>query len=173
WKRLSTSFERMACYRPLAANLVGRGEPARVSGWAVEPELFATLGARPALGRLLVGSDDAPGAPGAAVLSDSLWQGRFGADPGIVGSKILLDDEPFTVVGVMPRVFDYPTRNTDLWTATRFTKENYEDRSDSWVLGVARLKRGVTLEKARAEMTVIAAQLGREHPKEDGRGTAR
>ncbi|HEV8118214.1 MAG TPA: ABC transporter permease, partial [Thermoanaerobaculia bacterium] len=169
WRERSKSFERMGSYHPLAANLVGRGDPLRVSGWAVEPDFFTTLGVRPALGRTLLGSDDAAGAPGAAVLSDSLWRSRFGADPAIVGGKVLLDDEPFTVVGVMPRGFDFPNRDTEIWTAMRLRKENYEDRSDAWLQGVARLKRGVTVEEARAEIQTIHAQLAREHPREDGR----
>ena len=169
WRERSKSFERMGAYHPLAANLVGRGDPARVSGWAVEPEFFTTLGVRPALGRLLLASDDAAGAPGAAVLSDSLWRSRFGADPAVVGAKILLDDEPFTVVGVMPREFDFPNRETEIWTATRLRKENFEDRTDAWLQGVARVKRGVTLEHARAEIQAIHAQLSREHPREDGK----
>src|ERR1700687_1799684 len=108
WKRRSKSFESMACYRILGANLVGEGEPARISGAAVEPELFHVLGARPALGRPLLASDDRAGAPGAVVLSDGLWRGRFGADSGVLGRKVLLDDEPYTVIGVMPRGFDFP-----------------------------------------------------------------
>jgi putative ABC transport system permease protein len=169
WKRRARSFEVMGCYHPLAANLVGQGEPARVSGWAVDPDFFAALGARPSLGRLLLASDDLAGAPGAVVLSDGLWRRRFGADPGILGRKVLLDDEPYTVAGVMPRGFAFPARDTELWTATRFTKDNYTDRTDSWLLAVAKLKRGVTLEQARAEMRLIAAQLEQEYPKENAR----
>jgi predicted permease len=172
WKRLARSFEAMGAYRPLAANLVGQGEPARVSGWAVEPDLFSTLGARPAMGRLLLASDDLTGAPGAVVLSDGLWKGRFGADPGILGRKVLLDDEAYTVVGVMPRGFDFPTRDTELWTATRFDENALADRGDGWLLAVARLKRGVSLAQARSEMRVIAAQLEREYPKENARQSA-
>jgi predicted permease len=172
WKRRARSFEAMGCYRPLAANLVGHGEPARVSGWAVDPDLFSTLGARPALGRLLLAADDVAGAPGAVVLSDGLWRRRFGADPAILGRKVLLDDEPYTVAAVMPRGFDFPTRDTELWTATRFSADDYADRTDSWLQAVARLKRGVTLEQARGEMRLIAAQLEREYPKENARMSA-
>jgi predicted permease len=172
WKRRARSFEAMGAYRPLAANLVGQGEPARVSGWAVDPDLFLTLGTRPALGRLLLASDDLEGAPGAAVLSDGLWRARFGEDPGILGRKILLDDEAYTVVGVMPRGFAFPARDTELWTATRFDKNALADRSDAWLLAVARLKRGVTLEQARSEMRLLAAQLEREYPKENARLSA-
>src|SRR6185295_14011560 len=127
---------------------------------------------RPALGRLLIASDDVTGAPGAAVLSDGLWRARFGADPGIIGSRILLDDESYTVVGVMPRGFAFPSRDTELWTATRFNPDNYADRTDSWLIAVARLKRGVTLEQARSEMRLIAAQLEREYPKDNARMSA-
>jgi putative ABC transport system permease protein len=172
WKRRARSFEAMGAYRPLAANLVGQGEPARVSGWAVDPGLFTALGARPALGRLLLPSDDLAGAPGAVVLSDGLWRGRFGADPGILGRKVLLDDEAYTVAGVLPRGFDFPTRDTELWTATRFDKIALQDRNDPWLLAVAKLKRGVTLEQARGEMRAIAAQLEREYPKENAQQSA-
>jgi len=169
WKRLSTSFEAMGTYGSLSANLVGEGEPARVSGAAVEVDLFAVLAARPALGRSLVASDNRAGAPGAVILSDGLWRTRFGGNTGILGRKILLDDEPFTVVGVMPRGFDFPTRDAELWTAIRLNEQNYADRGDTWLYAVAKLKRGVALEQARNEMRLISAQLERAYPKENAR----
>ena len=166
WKRLSSSFESMAFYHNGMVNLVGQGEPRQVAAVWVTADMFPTLGVSAALGRVFTLQDDRDGAPGTVVLSDSLWRDAFGGDPGVLGRKVLLDDEPFTVIGVMPRDFYFPNRTALLWTPVRFAPSNYEDRNDNWVYGVARLNPGVTLEKARAEMNTIAAQMQNAYPKE-------
>jgi putative ABC transport system permease protein len=167
WKRMSTSFETMAAYHGLSVNLVGEGDPERLDGASVTADLLRLLGARPALGRAFIAADDQEGAPGTLLLSHGLWRRRFGGDPGVLGRKVILDDAPYTIIGVMPRDFHFPSRTAELWTATRFAAQSFEDRTDRYLSGVARLDRGVSLEQARAEMRLVTAQLEREHPKEN------
>lgn len=164
WKRLSTSFESIACWRNVSLNLSGDGDPQRIDGNAVSWELFPLLGVQPLVGRSFTPEDDLAGAPGTVILSHGLWQARFGGDPAVLGRRLVLDDEPYQVVGVMPQDFRFPSRGTELWTATRFPERAYEDRTDSHVYAIGRLKPGATLEQARAEMKLIAAQLERAYP---------
>jgi putative ABC transport system permease protein len=167
WKRLATSFEGMGAYRNYSANLVGDGEPQRVENAIVTADLFPVLRVGPALGRLFSAEDDRPGAAGVVLLSDRLWRERFGADPEVLGRKLLLDGEPHEVVGVMPRGFLFPQRKTDLWTPFRFAESAYEDRNDTFLSVVARLKPGVSVDAVRSEMTLVAARLERAFPKEN------
>jgi predicted permease len=167
WKRMSRSFESMGAYTTVSVNLVGTGEPMRLDGAAVTAELWSTLGVRPALGRVFAVADDVKGAPGTLLLSDRLWRLRFHADPAVVGRKVILDDEPFVVIGVMPPDFYFPTREVTFWAPFRFGPQDFQVR-DNWYLRVAgKLRRGVSLRQARAEMQLIASQLAREHPKEN------
>jgi putative ABC transport system permease protein len=125
------------------------------------------LGAQPLLGRAFAPADDRDGAPGTVLLSYGLWNGQFGGDPGAVGRKAILDGEPFTIVGVMPRDFHFPSREAELWTPMRFAPQDFEDRTNTYLHVVAKRKNGVTLEQARAEMGVIASQLERAYPKDN------
>jgi predicted permease len=169
WKRLSSSFEVMAAYRNLSVNLLGVGEPERVQGAGVSADLLPMLGVQPALGRLFDASDDREGAPGTVLLGHGLWTAGFGGDPGVVGRKVILDDAPFTVIGVMPAGFNFPSREVELWTAMRLRAADFEERRNNFLYGVARLRPGVSLQQARAEMTLVAAQLERAFPKENER----
>jgi putative ABC transport system permease protein len=164
WKARSTSFESIACWRNLSVNLSGSGEPERLDGQGVSPELFPLLGVRPLLGRSFVEQDDVAGAAGTVILSHGLWLARFGGDPAVLGRSLVLDDAPYEVIGVMPPDFRFPSRRTQLWTAARFQEQDYEDRTNTFVYAIGRLKPGVSLEQARAEMSLIAAQLERAYP---------
>lgn len=168
WKRMSASFESMGAFTPSSVNLLGEGEPRRLSAAIVTADLLPTLGRQPILGRSFVEADDKEGAPGTLLLSHRLWREQFGGDSGVIGRKVLLDDGPYEVIGVMPQDFNFPSRDTTLWTPFRFQEksEDYQDRNNNYLHGVARLKRGVSLEQARSEMTIIARQLARAYPKE-------
>jgi predicted permease len=167
WKRLATSFEALAAYTPLSANLVGRREPERIDGAAVNAEFFDVLDARAAIGRTLTADDDRPGAPGTVVLSYGIWKARFDAAAGILGTKVMLDGAPYEVVGVMPAGFSFPSRSTQVWKGLRFEESDFEERTNTYLQVVGRLKRGVALERARAEMNLVAAQLEKAYPKEN------
>jgi predicted permease len=166
WKRASTSFESMGCFTGRLVNLTGKDEPLSVTGGAVTSEIFPMLGWQPALGRYFNAEEDRETAPATAVLSYGLWQSKFARDPAVLGRKILLDSEPYTVIGVMPEGFYFPDRDTQLWTALRFGPQDYVDREDTYVYPLARLRRDVSLRAAQSEMSLIAGRLARQFPKE-------
>jgi putative ABC transport system permease protein len=167
WKQVATSFERMGMYRDTAANLIGAGEPERLSGASVSADLFPTLGVQATLGRVFAEGDDRERAPNTVILSNSLWRGRFGGDTDVIGKKVLLDGEAYSVIGVMPPDFAYPWQDSEFWIPLVLTPEEYHDRNNNELYGVARLKPGVTLAQARAELDLLAAQSRKQYPKEN------
>jgi putative ABC transport system permease protein len=167
WAQAATVFERIGSYHMASANLMGKSEPMRVEGAALSADLLPTLGVRPLRGRLFAHDDDREGAPGTVLLSYRLWQTRFGADASIVGQQVLLDSESHTVIGIMPKEFQFPSSNAQYWTTLRFAEENYVDRGDNWLYAVGRLRTGVTIEAARAELEVIASRSRAQYPKEN------
>ena len=169
WKRMSHSFVAMGAYVPNSVNLVGQGDPERLESAAVSADLFGLLGIQPMAGRLFTADDDRSGAPGTVLLSYGLWQAVFGGDIGVMGRKVILDGAPYTVIGVMPRDFHFPHRTVDLWTPLQFQNDAFADRNDNYLDVVGKLRRGVSVEQARAEMAVITAQLERQYPKEMAR----
>jgi predicted permease len=167
WKRMNTSFEAMAAHTNISVNLAGQGEPERIEGTSVTADLLPALGARPVLGRTFSAADDGSGAPGTLILSEGLWKRRFGADPNALGTKVVLDGEPYTIIGVMPAGFSFPNRAVRFWTPIRFNEESFEDRTNNYLFVTGKLKRGVSIEQAQAEMHVVAARLQRAYPKEN------
>jgi predicted permease len=167
WKQGSTVFESMGLYHSTAGNLVGVGEPLRIEGASVSADLFPTLRVQPLLGRLFADADDRGGAAGTILLSYRLWQTEFGGDASVLGRQVLLDAESYTVVGVMPQAFRFPTSDALFWTPLRFTEESYADRSDNWHYAVGRLRAGVTFDQARAEMDLLAARSKQQYPADD------
>ncbi len=169
WKRMSTAFDAMGAFTDRAMNLVGQGDPQRLAVAVMTSDVLPTLGISPLFGRAFTGADDRAGAASTMLLSYGLWQSQFGGDPTIIGRKLLLDDRPYLVIGVMPRDFSFPSREIDLWLPAQFSEADFEDRSNNDLEVVARLKPGVTLDDARAQMSVIAAQLAREYPKDNSK----
>jgi predicted permease len=169
WQRLSQSFEGMAAFHGLSVNLVGGGEPERLEGTAVTAAFLDVLGVPPLLGRGFHAEDDREGAAGVVVLSYPLWQARFGGDPQIVGRTVLLDDVPHEVVGVMPRHFQFPRRETRFWRPMRLAAADLEARDDDYLEVVARLRPGVSVEDSRTELSLVAAQLERQFPETNER----
>jgi predicted permease len=172
WKRMSRSFEEMGAFGGQAYNLGGDGEPERVEGQWVTAEVFRVLGVRPVVGRVFGGEDAAPGAPAAVVLGYALWQSRFGGETSVVGRSVLVDGAPHVVIGVMPGSFHFPNRGAELWISKTFVDDDYEDRTDSYVDAVARLSKDVSVDQARAEMRLVAAQLEQAFPDENARASA-
>ena len=166
WKQGSSSFENMGAYFHGPANLVGEGEPQTVQAAELTVDLFPTLGVQPLLGRVFSSDDNRDSAPATVVLSYGLWQTVFASDAGVLGRKMILDDGSYTVVGVMPKTFAFPTREAQLWKLMRLRPDAYADRNDNYLYGVGRLKRGVSMEKARADLGAIAGRLAQAYPKE-------
>jgi putative ABC transport system permease protein len=166
-KRMSKSFEAMGAYTPDSVNLVGQGDPQRVYTIAVTSEVIPVLGTQPLLGRLFTTSDERDGAPGTVLLSYQLWQSQFGGDAGALGRKVILNDRPYLVIGVMPSHFNFPSAEVGLWIPKQFAAQEFQDRNDNYLEVVARLRPGVSLKQAQAEMNVTMQQLKRQYPAEN------
>jgi predicted permease len=142
--------------------LTGEGDPLQVTGSVMAPGVFRALGVAPLRGRAFRDGED--GATDEVILSYGLWRSRFGGDARAIGRRIVLDGEPYTVVGVMPPAFTFPSRRTELWLPLRFTPAERQGRDSHMLHVLARRARGVSLEAARAEMASIAAAIALEHP---------
>jgi putative ABC transport system permease protein len=171
WRATNRVFEEVAAWRFTTLTLSGGREPEAMLGLEVTDRLFAVVGIKPALGRTFLPGEDTPGRETVAVISHDLWQRRFGSDPGVAGSRVNIEGKPYTIIGVMPPQFHFPgsipgetyVLPIDLWIPIR-TVPDLEDRGSHNFWTVARLKRGVTLDQARANMNVIAANLARQYP---------
>jgi putative ABC transport system permease protein len=164
WRRQATAFSAMAAIGYRAWNLTGAGDPTRIDGEAVSAGLFSVLGVDAALGRTFTDEEDQPGGPKVVVLGHGLWTDRFGSDRAIVGRKMLLDDTPYTIVGVMPRGFAFPDPDDRLWIPIGLTPEQLANHGSHFLRVVARLKPGATLAQAQAEIDGIAAHLTQQYP---------
>jgi len=151
-------------------NVSGIGErPERINGERVSWNYFQVLKLQPVIGRTFTREEERDGQHRVAIISDGLWQRRFGGDPGILETTMELDGEPYTVVGVLPPKFRFYERRTDIWTPIPLTGE--ESRGSHFLAPVGRLRPGATLEQANAEMVTIAARLAEEYPEtNDGWG---
>ena len=145
--------------------LTDRAEPERIEGARVTATFFSVLGVAPSLGRAFLPDEDKPNAPPTVILSNALWQRRFGADPGIVGQQIRLDGEAYTVLGILPHGFQFaPMGKAELWVTLRSSERMLSLRFTHWLDVIARLKPGVSLEQAQAQLTAIASRIERDNP---------
>ena len=161
-KSMSASFEGMGAFTGGAVNLVGGGEPRRLASTQVTPEVLPVLGVGPLIGRVFGPGDDED--ISSAVISYGLWQSQFGGNPGVLGQKVNLNGAPFTIIGVMPPAFYFPTREVQMWTRLTFQNGDFESRDNSYIEAVGRLKPGVTFEQSRAELVMLAARLAHDYP---------
>jgi putative ABC transport system permease protein len=166
-KQMATSFEVLGAYRGLSLNLVGARQPLRLQGAAMTADVLAALAVRPMMGRPFTAADDADGAPATVLVSYALWQREFGGDGSIVGRPVRLDGEVHTVIGVMPRDFNFPSRGAQLWTPMRFVPADFVDRRNNFLQGIARLRPDVSVDEARTEMSMLAGRLQQHYPKEN------
>jgi putative ABC transport system permease protein len=164
WKSRNQVLEDVAAISDGSFNLTGSGNPENLIGKWVTANLFSVLGVSSALGRDFRPEDDVPGAPGVAILSYGLWLRRFGGDPQIVGKEISLNYEKCTVIGVMKRGVQFPDRETELWVPSRFTTAQLTNHGNHFLQVVARLRPGVSLKAANANLATIASQLEKENP---------
>ena len=166
WKSLSTSFESMGSYSFASSNLIDGGDPERLDGVTFTVSTFDTISAAPAIGRPLTSADDREGAPCAILISDGLWQRRFGAQTSVLGSRVRLDDESCEIAGVMPRGFDFPNRTTAFWRPVRFRADRASNFNDHFLKIIAKRKADVSFDQAKADLERVSAQLRATHPKE-------
>src|SRR6266851_4343252 len=163
WKNQNHVFESMAASTDAMYTMTGAGEPAAIIAYQFSPEYFDVMGVAPALGRTFLPDEIEPGKNHVVVLSNRLWKERFGGDRDIAGRSVKLDGNPYTVIGVMPPSFQYPS-STELWTPLTISPEYANDRGVRFLRIMARRKRGATLEQARTEMNTIASRLRSEYP---------
>lgn len=167
-------FEDISSAWPVSANLTGSDRPERVEAMAVGANYFAMLGANPQLGRVFGPQDRTPGFADATILSDGLWKRLFGGDPHILGKKLRLDTDLYTVVGVMPPGFRHPGRtlqgNVEVWITAGYTAAPFSvppNRGIRIIPGaIGRLKAGLSLEQAQLKLDAFTAGLTREFPKD-------
>ena len=162
WSRESRSFEAMAAQTGGAMSYSGGGEPRSLNTGYVSAPYFNVFGVQAALGRTFAAGEDQPGSPKVVVLTHRIWMNLFGGDTGIVGRSILLNGEPHTVIGVLPGASDFDRRWNDIWVPLVFPPNPARDYH--YLNAVARLKRGVSLEQAQAEMSAIAGHIAELYP---------
>ncbi len=169
WQRQNSVFAGMAAMAPRSFNLTGSGEPERLDGRRVSANLFQLLGIHPKIGRAFRPEEDVPGTR-VVILSEGLWQRRCGADPQIIGHTINLNGQSYTVVGVMPAAMRLPEMtdwHEQLWVPMAFPSDEAASRGNHYLEVIARLKTGVTLQQAQAEMKTIAARLAQQYPEDN------
>jgi putative ABC transport system permease protein len=166
WERQTQVFDHMAIYSYHGFTVTGGDKPEQLSAGAVSSGFFATLGVQPILGRVLSPEEDQPGRSHVVVLSYGLWQEHFGGNPGIVGHDINLDGQPYLVAGVMPANFQFPDF-AKMWTPMAWTDQERAVRGEHHSIVIARLKPGVDLNQAQAEMNTISDRLQQQYPDDD------
>jgi len=161
WKAQSQAFESMGAWSGGQVALLERGEPEQLAAAAVTSSLFPMLRVEPQRGRAFTAEEDRPGASAnVAVISAGLWERRFGSDPSVLGRSLNLAGQSVTVVGIMPKDYNFPV-NTDIWVPLAVNPDN---RGNHIYGAMGRLKPGVTPEQARTELGAIAALLAQEYP---------
>jgi putative ABC transport system permease protein len=166
WKAQNQFFENIGVYNRESYNLTGSGDPERLLAGQVSADMFAALRAKPELGRVFTNDEDKPGAERVVVISYGLWQRRFGGNPGIVNQTISLNGNSYTVIGIMPKEYRFPSR-VEIWVPVGplSGQPTWQERGNHpGLYGVARLKPGVTLEQVRADMGNIAENLNKQFP---------
>jgi predicted permease len=167
WRQQNDVFEDMAIYTGSSMNLTGGDKAESLLAANVAPNFFSVLGVKPLLGRTFLAGEDEPGQNHKVVLTHAFWQSRFGGDRSIVGKQITLDDEPYTVVGVMGPKFMYPMWEEKLWTPLTLSAKERVVRGEHHSMVLARLKRGVDIQQAQTEMSTISDRLARQYPEDD------
>ena len=167
YKAENHSFATMGAFHSTSVNLVGRGEPERLSGAALTGEVLPMLGVQPLIGRTFTAADYENGSNGTVLLSYGLWQRNFGGDASVLGQRVLMDGAPRVVIGVMPRDFHFPSSDATLWTLMPRDEQENQERDNNWFQVIARLKPGVSIAQARADVNVIATSLAQRYPKEN------
>jgi putative ABC transport system permease protein len=169
WTSAASSYAAAGFFFEDEVTVIRGAEPRRVASASVSDGVFPTLGVSPVLGRVFRPEDDREGAAPTVVLSYAFWMSEFGGDAAVLGTTVRLDDTPYTVLGVMPPEFHFPSSRPLLWTAARFGPRRYDEteRANNYIEAVARLAPGVSIAAAQAEADVIAAQLRERFPKQN------
>jgi putative ABC transport system permease protein len=166
WRTQTQTFEKMGVYNRASYNLTGAGEAERIVTGQVSADLFSVLRVNAAQGRVFTNEEDKPGGTPVVVLSYALWQRRFGGQTSILNQPITLNGKSYTVIGIMPETYAYPSR-VEMWVPVGQLSDqpSWQSRGNHpGLYGVARLKPGATIEQADADMNTIAANLEKQYP---------
>ncbi len=169
WRRESTSFEHMAAFTSASFNLTGIDEPERLRGAQTTANFFAVMGVQPVAGRVYAEVNEVPGQDRVIVISQGLWQRRFGGRADAIGRTITLNGQPFEIIGVMPDYLRVPEK-TDIWKPLAPPEEVRNSRNSFWLPVIGRMKPDVTIEQAQTEMHGIAGRIERAYPETKGFG---
>jgi len=171
WAERSESFAALGAYSFRSFVLGGTAQPEQVSGASLSPSVFDVVGVQPAVGRAFRESEAISGNDFVVILSHGFWTERFGGDPTVLGTPIVLDGQPFTVVGVMPQGFEFPpdAKAVRLWTPLAISPRLFDVRAMRVYNVVGRLDSGVSVDRARSEMSAVSAAIAEENP-ETNRG---
>lgn len=169
WQRDTQTFSSISMYRNQDYNVTGMGEAERLGGYMISAGFFSTLGVNPILGRLFGKDDDLPGAGPVVILGGGLWERKFGSSPEVIGKSITLNGASYTIVGVIPASFTFYGQARDVYTPIgQWNDPSFRDRRiDMSAHVVGRLKPGVTLPQAQAEMDGVARNLAATYPEAD------
>jgi len=163
WRDRTSSFQGMAAMASFPMGLSGFGEPREVDTLRVSASFFQILGVGALMGRPFNANEDVPNGPNVVVLSYRLWKGQFGGDREVVGRTIRLLDEPYTIIGVMPEKFDLPFNHAELWVPIHIARSASPDEG-RYLNVIAKLKPGVPIRQAQAELASVAKQISHERP---------
>jgi len=169
WRERASDALSIAAIEPYSRTYSKPDGPERVPTWLVTEGFFEILGTPPLLGRTFAREEFVAGRDRVLVLGYGIWTREFGADPGVVGRSVVMDKEPFPIVGVMPPGFEFP-RGRDVWGPKVFSADDLQRRATTYFRVVARLKPGTTAETAQARLDVVARQLRAEYPRENADG---
>jgi len=175
WRNQNHVFEKIGVYNRNSYNLIGGGEPERILTAQASADLFSALRVQPALGRVFTNEEDKPGGPPVVVLSYALWQRRFGGQSSILNQQLTFNNKSYTVIGVMPQSFQYPSR-VEMWVPVGQLsgQSDWQQRGNHpGLYAVARLKPGVTMAQAKADMDNLAANLEKQYPDSNAGGGVR
>ena len=163
WKAQNQSFEQLALYSWWSTNLTGLESPERIQGMTVTANFFDALGVKPIMGRNFTNEENEPGKDNVVVITHNLWQRRFGGEPNIVGKTITLDSVASTIIGVLPEQFAYPA-NAELYAPIKVSAKLAANRQFNSYYVVGRLKPGVAIPSAQADVDNITARLEQQYP---------
>jgi len=173
WREQNDVFTGIAAFQTSSFVLQNGDYPERIAAASVSADFFDVLGVPPQSGRFFVEGEDQPGRQQVVVLSDQLWKRSFGADPNVIGQSLSLSAEKYTVVGIMPPGFRYPSRLTELWVPLVPPASQAANRGNHWLQVLGRLKPGLTIDQAREQMTTIASRLEQQYPDAQARRSVR
>lgn len=168
WRAQAKTLQEVIVLRNRTYTLKSDGPPERYTSYGVSAAFFDALGVKPLLGRTFKPGEDELGRERVAVLKHSFWQQRFGADPSIVGKQMLLDEQPFEIVGVMPKEFEFPFGGGDLWTPFVIEPQVRQEHNNHYLRAMALLKPGATLAQANEELQAISQRMQQQFPGEAG-----